>query len=151
MLAGDDQVHAYANFYFRMEEKNLQEEEQAQTEMIDLQESSRNAPSSFVSALTASSLQSLPDSNTFSTVECWLENLEELPGHDHDDTFENISDVYDIPYKKNLNNASSLNQTQFMNIFIKSDLPPPEPQYENLPIKPSPLNPRPLSTKSKRN
>ena len=109
MLTREDQVHAFNNFNLRMEEKNLQEEEQAQTEMIDLQESSRNFSSSFVSSLTASSLQYLPDSNTFSTVECWLESLEELPDHDHDDTFENISDVYDTPYKANVNNKFFFN------------------------------------------
>ena len=82
--------------------------------MIDLQETSRNSPSSFFSVLTASSLQSLRDSSTFSTVEYWLESLEEIPDHDPDDTFENISDEYDTPYKENVNNASSFTQTQFM-------------------------------------
>ena len=140
VLKGEDHVHAYANFYFRMEEKNLQEEEQVQKELIDLGENNKQSQSSFISALTASSLESLPDSTIFSPVECWLESLEKLPDHDHEDTFENISEVYDTPYKETVNNAPRFTQTHFLNIFIKTELPPPKLRYENLPSKPSSLN-----------
>ena len=144
-LEESDHVHAYTNFYFRTEEKMEDKEKELNHvnnhEMDHFDDKPKKLASTVLPELTASSLKSLPEDSKYSTVETWLDSLEEDPV-DYEYTFENISDaLYDTPYKANDKAVPFLTETQFLNIFILQDLPPHELHYANLPNKPS--KPRP--------